>query len=170
MILILGDTHIPSRAVDLPEWVKRIVERGWNFVIHTGDVNEGWVLEYLSHYGELVAVKGNTDFIHLPSYRVLDLPLGKTLVVHGHQVHPRGNLQALSTIADRFSANVVIHGHTHIVSLERCCGKLFINPGTATGSWGGSYRGGDESIIVVDEEAIKIYINGNVSKLERVFI
>ncbi len=164
MILILGDTHIPFRAEDLPQWVKEIVERRWDIIIHTGDVNEGWVLEYLSHHGELVAVRGNTDFIRLPSHRVVHLPLGRALVIHGHQVHPRGNLRALAAIADKFSASLVIHGHTHIPSVEGCCGKIFINPGSATGVPGGMYRG-EESLVIIKDGEVWMCRRGGCSRV-----
>lgn len=162
-ILILGDSHIPSRRRDLPEWVKEIVERGWDIILHTGDVEEGWILEYLSRYGKLYAVRGNMDYLRLPEFRIIDTDLGRILLVHGHQVHPRGNVEQLVALGRTAGAKIVVSGHTHKPLMEEREGIILLNPGTATGAWGGSYEGGDESVIVVEDGRVKLYVNGEVS-------
>ena len=161
-MLILGDTHIPSRAKDLPGWVKEIVEEGWDFILHTGDVEEGWVLEYLSHFGKLYAVKGNMDYLDLPKFRLIDTEIGRILLIHGHQVHPRGNREQLATLGRSAGANIVVSGHTHRPFIEEKDNVLLVNPGTATGVWGGSYEGGEESIITSVDGNLYLWKNGNV--------
>ena len=161
-LLILGDTHIPARADDLPSWVKEIVEEGWDVILHTGDVEEGWVLEYLSHFGEVHVVRGNMDHLRLPKFEVLDLVIGRVLLVHGHQAHPRGNVDQLLSLARSAGANILVSGHTHRYVLERYEGVLLINPGTATGAWGGSYEGGEESVVTYDGRGFYVWKNGRI--------
>ena len=162
-ILILGDTHISSRRRDVPEWVKEIVERGWDIILHTGDVEEGWVLEYLSRYGEVYVVRGNMDYLRLPEFRVIDTDLGRILLIHGHQVHPRGNVEQLTALGRTAGTKIVVSGHTHKPKMKKVDNIYLINPGTATGAWGGSYEGGDESLVIIEDGRAKLYINGKIS-------
>ena len=159
-ILILGDTHVPSRAEDLPDWVKEVVEEGWDIILHTGDVEENWVLEYLSNFGKLYAVRGNMDYLNLPKFEIVDTEIGRFLLIHGHQVHPRGNREQLASLGRSAGARFVVSGHTHIPFMEERNGIVLLNPGTATGAWGGSYEGGEESLITFEDNVFTLWKNG----------
>jgi len=162
-VLILGDTHVPSRAEELPPWIEKVVEEGWDLILHAGDVEENWVLEYLSHFGELYAVKGNMDYLPLPEFKIIETDLGRTLLLHGHQVRPRGNREQLMALGRAAGADVVVSGHTHRPFIEERDGVILLNPGTATGAWGGSYEGGEESVITVEGRKIVLWKNGRPS-------
>jgi Calcineurin-like phosphoesterase superfamily domain len=79
-------------------------------------------------------------------------------VVHGHQCIPTGDLDSLSALARQMDVDVLITGHTHtfvphpfflFVSHIFWCrfqaiqydNLFFVNPGSATGAWSGSYNG-----------------------------
>ena len=56
-------------------------------------------------------------------------------LTHGHQVVPWGNSEALQCLQRRLNCDITITGHTHTFSAYEVEGKLFINPGSATGAW-----------------------------------
>ena len=85
-------------------------------------------------------------------------------VIHGHQCIPTGDLDSLSAIARQMDVDVLISGHTHTyvpcdLNLSRALlfikfrgrpsrfqaveydGRFFVNPGSATGAWTGSWNG-----------------------------
>ncbi len=139
-----------------------MVEEGWDLILHTGDVEENWVLEYLSHFGELHVVRGNMDYLDLPKFQVIDTEIGRILLIHGHQVHPRGNRDQLSALGRSAGAGIVVSGHTHRPFIEERNGIVLVNPGTATGAWGGSYEGGEESIVTFDGDTFYLWKNGKM--------
>jgi len=158
MFTIIGDFHIPLRAKKIPGW---ILERIDDFIIATGDFTRKHVLDELKQYGKVVAVRGNMDEFELPPVQQLEIEGKRVVVVHGHQVYPRGDYDQLHEIAREFKADVLIHGHTHKYDVKYYRGILMLNPGTATGAWGGSYEGGTQSFIRVDPwKKVFIYVNG----------
>ena len=167
-ILIVGDTHIPSRAEDLPDWVRETVEKGWDIIFHAGDVEENWVLEYLSNFGRLYVVKGNMDYLDLPKFEIVDTEIGRFLLIHGHQVHPRGNREQLEALGRSANARFVVSGHTHRPFIEERNGIVLLNPGTATGAWGGSYEGGEESLITFDGRTFYLWKDGEIVQEKRI--
>jgi vacuolar protein sorting-associated protein 29 len=56
-------------------------------------------------------------------------------VIHGHQVHPRGDINQLIRHAERMDVDILLSGHTHMDSIDLCNNILLINPGSATGAW-----------------------------------
>ncbi len=152
-ILIASDAHVPDRVPSIPENVRRKVEEmaPFDLVIYAGDLTGQEVLEWLRTLAdEVVAVKGNMDYLPLPEKKTLEINGVRFLVVHGHQVRPRGNLDALSEMAQREGARVIVHGHLHKPLIVEHKGVFHINPGTLTGAWGGYAIDTRPSFIVLD--------------------
>ena len=140
-ILILGDTHIPDRATRIPnkviEWIEN--NKPYDMVIHTGDLTEEEVLEYLRNLTcSVIVVQGNMDYINLPEYEIIEIAQIKIGIIHGDQVYPRGNVRKLSRIARKLRVNVLISGHTHAPFIVVDSGILHLNPGSLTGVPSGS--------------------------------
>ena len=137
--LILSDAHVPDRARSIPRRVREIIEekRPYDVVIYAGDLTGDEVLSWLDTLGRIIVVRGNMDYLPLPEKRVVDIGAFKVLVIHGHQVWPRGNLDMLNEIAMREGAEVIIHGHTHYPIITEKGGIIHLNPGSVTGAWGG---------------------------------
>jgi vacuolar protein sorting-associated protein 29 len=57
----------------------------------------------------------------------------KIRIIHGHQVNPWDDLEALAAVQRKLDCNVLIHGHTHEYGVQQYDGKYFINPGNAAG-------------------------------------
>ena len=137
--LVIGDSHIHERADEFPQkFVEHFRVRRYDFVIHTGDLVDYDVLDYVRGLaGRAYIVQGNMDYLDLPEHEVLNLfgiPVG---VVHGDQVRPRGNIAGLTRVAKSLSVSILISGHTHSPFIVFDSGVLHINPGSVTGVWGG---------------------------------
>ena len=153
--LILGDTHVPDRAESLPEWVRRIVEgRKYDAILFTGDATEYSVLHFLERHGKVYAVRGNMDFLDLPRFRIIDAEGHRIFLFHSTEVRPRGDPDQLLEYGRTAGADIVVFGHTHKRAVYDYEGILFINPGTATGAWGGATSGEPESLAILE-------LNGN---------
>lgn len=138
--LVMSDSHIPERAEWFPRKFLEIFEgKRYDFVVHAGDLVSSEVLEFLRGLSRrLYVVMGNMDYLyHLPEserFEVLGVPIG---VVHGDQVRPRGNIDALTQLAKYMEVSVLISGHTHSPFVTVKDEILHVNPGSVTGVWGG---------------------------------
>ncbi|WP_202318947.1 YfcE family phosphodiesterase [Archaeoglobus neptunius] len=147
-LLIFGDSHIPERASKIPSEFDHLFKTlDYDAVICTGDLTSGKVLEYIrSLSDEYYVVRGNMDSLPLPEYQVVRGMVG---VIHGYQVYPRGNREQLLDIAKKMKVKVLISGHTHTPDVYR--GEVvLLNPGSATGVWGGGRGPGVPSFMLVD--------------------
>lgn len=59
----------------------------------------------------------------------------KVALLHGHQVVPWGDPDALLQWQRRLDCDIVVSGHTHSNSVREVEGRFFINPGSATGAY-----------------------------------
>ena len=82
------------------------------------------------------AVRGEfDDFASFPETKVVTIGNVKIGLIHGHQVTPWGDLEALSAVQRKLDCDILIHGHTHEFGVQQYDGKYFINPGSATGAY-----------------------------------
>lgn len=132
-VAILGDTHIPGRAREIPE---KLLNAIWKFrperILFTGDFGSLEVLKTLQKSSPVTAVKGNTDFLELPETLAFELVGIKFCMLHGHQVKPAGDRSQLQNFARYFGAEAIVCGHTHAPEIYKEA-ALVINPGSATG-------------------------------------
>jgi putative phosphoesterase len=137
--LVIGDSHIHERADEFPEkFVAYFKNRKYDFVIHTGDLIDYDVLEYVkSLASSAYIVQGNMDYIDLPEHEIFELFGISIGVIHGDQVRPRGNITGLTRMARSLGVSILISGHTHTPFILFDSGILHINPGSVTGVWGG---------------------------------
>lgn len=73
--------------------------------------------------------EGTTDF---PETRVVQVGDFRVGVVHGHQVLPWGNQDALARMRRKLHVHVLISGHTHQQEITEYDGYHHINPVRAT--------------------------------------
>ena len=59
-ITVISDTHIPKRAKDLPFQLWDEIKKS-DLILHAGDVTEQLLLESISQYAPIKAVRGNMD-------------------------------------------------------------------------------------------------------------
>jgi len=140
-ILVLSDTHIPTRSQKLPSQLRQLLESGPDLIVHAGDLVSEDALQQLQQYCTVRAVAGNMD----PSDLRWKLPAERTVtcdgynigVIHGDGLGPAGRRDA--EILRRFpEAEVVVTGHTHVSRLVIQDGVYFLNPGSPTDPRGSS--------------------------------
>lgn len=141
-VLLIGDTHIPSRAKRLPPRVEsHILNEKYSLVLCTGDLVTYDVLQLLKRIAEVKVVRGNMDYLSFPESEIVELNDIKVGMIHGHQIYPRGNINKLAKIAFKLGVNILVSGHTHVPLVKKVViasrNVLLLNPGSATGVWSG---------------------------------
>jgi putative phosphoesterase len=136
-IAVFGDTHVPSRADKIPQWVREEVA-GADHAIHTGDFDSPEAFEAVQDFaeGDLTAVQGNMDpDLGLPDVEVLDIENVRLVVTHGTG-DIEGYERRVTDIAreEGGSEAVAIAGHTHQATDTTVEGTRLLNPGSATGA------------------------------------
>ena len=121
---LIADTHGLVRPEIFPALA------GVELILHAGDVGGHAVLTELSAIAPVRAVFGNTDAPGEPdlaSHLALKLEGLSIHVSHGHEVGSPNPAKLLA----RYTADVVIYGHTHKPLIERAGRRLVVNPGAA---------------------------------------
>lgn len=157
--LLVGDFHIPERADDIPNWILKTLDEEckngiFDAVLCTGDLTDEKPIRELKRFGIVKCVKGNMDSLQLPEKETVVADGCVILLLHGTGIHPRGNIEQLDRIRKMENADIVVHGHTHRMSFEMLehAGRpaIFINPGTATGVWGGSGESTAQTFVIME--------------------
>ncbi len=130
LAVVLADTHISRRARALPEELLPYLEKA-DLILHAGDLIEASVLDELSLYAPVRAVKGNVDppDVNLPETLEFDFGGARIAMIHdsGRKEGRRKRLKR------RFpDARVVVFGHSHVPFLEDEDDLLLLNPGSPT--------------------------------------
>ena len=115
-------------------------------------------------------MKGDFDeSLNLPQTKTVQIGNIKFGLIHGHQVVPWGDLEALSSVARQLDVDVLISGHTHKQSINQYDGRYFINPGSVSGAYSANCRDVIPSFILLavqgDDIVAFVYeiINGEES-------
>jgi hypothetical protein len=135
-VAIVADTHIPSRASGIPEWVQTEIEAA-DHVVHAGDFDSAEAYETVTELSaELTAVTGNMDPHGLDLPAVTTLSIGGVSFVVTHGTGPVENYRerVAATVREHDADAIGIAGHTHEVLDETVDGTRLLNPGSATGA------------------------------------
>jgi len=162
-ILVIGDTHIPDRAAEVPGKIEDIIESGkpWDIAVFTGDFTGKEVLQWFKKLGrETYYVQGNMDYLPLPQTQAFTVESIKVGVHHGTGVYPRGDTRGLSRIARSMGIDLLFTGHTHSPFIKKGVSNdiLLVNPGSLTGVWGGSGGSMKPSMMIVEVISDALYI------------
>jgi len=151
-VLAISDTHINDRADEIPDVMERLIyeERPYDAVVFAGDLTREEVLEWVRSLApKQYVVEGNMDYLNLPEYLVEDFSGIRVGVIHGHQIHPRGDIVKLCKVADKLNVKVLITGHTHNALVRSHSNKVIVNPGSLTGVISGGGGGGTPSLAII---------------------
>ncbi len=128
--MVLSDTHAPRRWRSCPPRVAEHL-RGADAILHAGDVCVASVLDELSAYAPVHAVKGNNDGPDVTAPETLELTLDGLRIGMIHDSGPAGG--RLARMRRRFpEADLVVFGHSHIPLDETGGGLRIFNPGSPT--------------------------------------
>ncbi|EFW98876.1 vacuolar protein sorting [Grosmannia clavigera kw1407] len=154
LILVIGDLHIPDRALDIPPKFKKLLAPGKiGQTLCLGNLTDKRTYEYLRAITpDLKIVKGRFDV------EATALPLAQ-VVTHGAM--RIGFLEGYTLVsnepdlllaeANRLDVDVLCWGGTHKFECFEYMDKFFINPGSATGAsffgWGGDSTKEEDEIV-----------------------
>ena len=132
-VVVLADTHAPRRWKHCPPAVAGYL-RDADLILHAGDVCTAGVLDELSGYAPVRAVRGNNDGPDVAAWGApdtLELDLAGLPAAMIHDSGPaRGRAARLRR---RFpAAELVVFGHSHIPLDETAEGIRIFNPGSPT--------------------------------------
>ncbi|MEX2152778.1 MAG: metallophosphoesterase family protein [Gemmatimonadaceae bacterium] len=123
LIGLISDTHGLVR----PSVFEAL--KGSKLILHAGDVGAG-VLDELGAIAPVRAVYGNTDPPGTPGLSpFIDMKSGgiRIHVSHGHEL---GSPTPEKLLA-KYSADVIVYGHTHRQLVVHADGRWVVNPGAA---------------------------------------
>lgn len=130
---LISDTHIPTRAKELPTKVFEAFHEV-DHILHAGDYVQYGVIEDLQTLAPVTGCYGNMDptnvQVKLPKVAILKIANRIIKVVHDLTALRREE-KALAA----GSVDIIVHGHTHKAGVKQESGVLIINPGSATNAF-----------------------------------
>jgi putative phosphoesterase len=132
-VVVLADTHAPRRWRGCPPAVAGHL-RTADLILHAGDVCVPSVLDELSAYAPVLAVRGNNDGADIAAWGApesLEFDLTGLRVA---MIHDSGSATGRTRrMHRRFpDADLVVFGHSHIPLDETGDGVRVFNPGSPT--------------------------------------
>jgi len=128
-----GGSHVIGLISDTHGMVRASVHdalAGVELILHAGDVGGHTILDELEVIAPVLAVYGNTDAPVDPRLAAtIDREIGglRVHVSHGHEL----GSPTPEKLLERYSADVIVYGHTHKQLVARAGGRLVVNPGAA---------------------------------------
>jgi vacuolar protein sorting-associated protein 29 len=169
LVLCMGDLHIPYRAADLPEKFKALLVPGKiQHALVTGDLCSRDVYDYLKGVcGDLHVAKGEFDdpACGYPENKVISVGSLRLGVIHGHQIVPWGDADALASVQRQLGCDILVSGHSHQFRTRVCDGRLLVDPGSATGAPSSLRTGGamvNPSFVLMDVEGERCESQGAI--------
>ena len=138
LVLVIGDMHIPYRAPDIPEQFKNIlIPNKIQYVLSLGNIGSRESYDWLkSLSNNFHSVKGEYDELpNLPETKVVQIGDFKIGMIHGHQVIPWGDEEALANVQRQLGCDILVSGHTHQNQVSLYENKFYINPGSISGAF-----------------------------------
>lgn len=179
LTLAIGDFFIPDRVIELPpKFCKLLAPNAPSYpsnpkisqVLCLGNITQSAsTLRFLhdlspsfhivrgefDNYNILsqqLAHLGNKTDNHLPFYKVVTADNFRIGITSGYQDVPRHDPLLLLTFAREIDVDILISGGAHHIEAYTLDGKFFINPGSATGSFGFNWPDKDEKDDEPEEE------------------
>ena len=130
LVVVMADTHLPRRALALPEDLLPHLE--WaDLILHAGDLVDPRLFDDLAAYAPVRAVRGNLDPPEVRLPETVQFEFGGVRIAMIHDSGPKRGRR--NRMRRRFpETRVVVFGHSHIPWLEDKEGLLLLNPGSPT--------------------------------------
>lgn len=138
IVAVLSDTHVPTRAGNLPGRVYEVCCEA-DLVLHCGDFVEPDVYRDLQRFAPVRGVLGNMDGYGLQAFlpATLAFTLEGTKVCMTHGSGSRTGLrERVKALFEAQAPGIILFGHSHRFTEYRESGLLMLNPGAVEGSRG----------------------------------
>ena len=159
LVLVVGDMFVPQRSPDINEQFKSIlIPNKLQHVLSLGNIGSRESYDWLkSLSNDFHTVKGDFDEGDIPEKKVVQIGEFKLGMIHGHQVLPWGDLDALTNVQRELGCDILLSGHTHQIDIKVKEKKFYINPGSISGAFSHSTPDPNPSFVLMvlqGEEAI----------------
>ncbi|KAI1006451.1 hypothetical protein K3495_g1770 [Podosphaera aphanis] len=139
LVLVIGDLHIPDRAIDIPAKFKKLLTPGKiGQTLCLGNLTDKTTFEYLRTIApELKIVKGrfDADATTLPLSQVVTHGSLRIGFLEGFATVAPSEPDLLLAEANKLDVDVLCWGGTHCFDAYEMENKFFVNPGSATGAF-----------------------------------
>ncbi|KAI6250217.1 Vacuolar protein sorting-associated protein 29 [Erysiphe necator] len=139
LVLVIGDLHIPDRAIDIPAKFKKLLTPGKiGQTLCLGNLTDKPTFEYLRSIApDLKIVKGryDVDATSLPLSQVVTHGLLRIGFLEGFTTVAPLETDLLLAEANKLDVDVLCWGGTHRFDAYELENKFFVNPGSATGAF-----------------------------------
>ena len=137
LVLVVGDMFVPQRSQDIdPQFKTILIPNKLQHVLSLGNIGSRESYDWLkSLSNDFHSVKGDFDEGDMPEKKVVTIGEFKIGMIHGHQILPWGNHDALSTIQRELDCDILLSGQTHEIGVKVLDNKLYINPGSISGAF-----------------------------------
>ncbi len=138
-IALVSDSHIPSRASEIPSWVVENIKKS-DYTIHVGDFDSKEAFKDFQQISNLVCISGNMDSFstNLPDVNSLEIEGVQFIITHGtgpSRTYKNRVRDLVGNQANIDKYNVIgIAGHTHEIMDTVVDGVRILNPGSCTGA------------------------------------
>ena len=137
LVLVVGDMFVPQRIPNINEQFKLIlIPNKIQHVLSLGNIGSRESYDWLkSLSNDFHTVKGDFDEGDIPEKKVVQIGEFKIGMIHGHQVLPWGDLDALTNVQRELGCDILVSGHTHQIDIKVKDKKFYINPGSISGAF-----------------------------------
>ena len=137
LVLVVGDMFVPQRSPDINEQFKSIlIPNKLQHVLSLGNIGSRESYDWLkSLSSDFHTVKGDYDEGDIPEKKVVQIGEFKIGMIHGHQVLPWGDIDALTNVQRELGCDILLSGHTHQIGIKAKDKKFYINPGSISGAF-----------------------------------
>ena len=118
---VISDTHGLLR----PEAI--VAMRGFDHILHAGDIGDPAILDRLRRLAPLTAIRGNID----RSGRCAQLPATEWIELLGHKLYMLHDINELDLNPVAAGIAAIISGHSHKPNIRWREEVLYFNPGSA---------------------------------------
>eukprot|EP00182_Erythrolobus_australicus_P000391 CAMPEP_0185831478 /NCGR_PEP_ID=MMETSP1353-20130828/1508_1 /TAXON_ID=1077150 /ORGANISM="Erythrolobus australicus, Strain CCMP3124" /LENGTH=193 /DNA_ID=CAMNT_0028529535 /DNA_START=94 /DNA_END=672 /DNA_ORIENTATION=- len=137
LVLAISDLNVPFGSPGLPEkFEKMLVPGKIQYVLVPGNLNTKNTEHFLASLGaELHVTHGDMDIARYPERLVLTVGSVVFGLIHGHQIVPWGDVDAVCSLKRDMGVDVLVYGFSHeLLVMQPDDGGLIVNPGSATGA------------------------------------
>ena len=170
LALVVGDMFVPQRSPDINEQFKSIlIPNKLQHVLSLGNIGSRESYDWLkSLSNDFHTVKGDFDEGDIPEKKVVQIGEFKIGMIHGHQVLPWGDLDALTNVQRELGCDILLSGHTHQIGVQVKEKKFYINPGSISGAFSHLIADPNPSFILMilqgEEAIVYLYVLNDKSQ------
>ena len=170
LVLVVGDMFVPQRSPDINEQFKSIlIPNKLQHVLSLGNIGSRESYDWLkSLSNDFHTVKGDFDEGDIPEKKVVQIGEFKIGMIHGHQILPWGDLDALTNVQRELGCDILLSGHTHQIEIKVKDKKFYINPGSISGAFSHSIADPNPRFVLMvlqgEEAIVYLYILNDKSQ------